>query len=108
MSARTRRFALLLAPTLLLGPAVLSVTPAFAQSGASSHGAHGGTGMGGTGMSGGTAAEESVRQELQRQGFSDIRDIRREGDKFVAMATKDGKATKVEVLASSLGSDSTR
>lgn len=43
--------------------------------------------------------EADVRQELQKQGYSDIGDLKRKGNKYEAHAMKDGKRVSLDVDA---------
>jgi Peptidase propeptide and YPEB domain len=43
--------------------------------------------------------EAELRQELQRQGYSNVSDVRKKGDGFEAKAMKDGKRVSLDVDA---------
>jgi hypothetical protein len=38
-----------------------------------------------------------VETKLEKQGYTDVSDVKKVGDKFEATAMKDGKSVKVEV-----------
>ena len=43
------------------------------------------------------AAKSRIRSMLEKQGYADVRNIRREGDAYIATATKGGEAVTVRV-----------
>jgi hypothetical protein len=46
-----------------------------------------------------TMTEADVRQELQKQGYTSISDVKKKGDAFEAKAMKDGKRVSLDVDA---------
>lgn len=68
-----------------------------------------GTSGSGTGMSSGgatssghrMASESDVRKQLQAEGYSDISNVKHDGDHYTANAKQDGKSVKVRVDATS-------
>jgi hypothetical protein len=46
-----------------------------------------------------TLSEADVRQELEKQGYTRVSDIKKKGDHFEAKGTKDGKQVSVNVDA---------
>jgi hypothetical protein len=64
---------------------------ATAPSGAGTHS--------GAATSGKTLSETELRNELQKQGYSNVSDIKRKGDMFEARAMKDGKRVSLDVDA---------
>jgi hypothetical protein len=44
-------------------------------------------------------SEAEVRKELEKQGYNNIGDVKRKGDKYEAQAMKDGKRVSLDVDA---------
>lgn len=66
-------------------------------------GATGGTAGSSTAMSGSThpiSSEDQLKSELKAKGYSDISNVKHEGNKYTANAKQDGKSVKVQVDAS--------
>ena len=60
------------------------------------------TGMGAaTSSSHAMTSESDVKKQLQAQGYSDVSNVKQEGDHYTANAKQDGKSVKVRVDASS-------
>jgi len=92
--------ALLAAATLGLGSAAMAESntkaPAPLAPGAtqSKSGATAPSGSAEKGLS-----ETQVRQQLQKQGYDNVGEVKRKGDRFEAQAVKDGKRVSVDVDA---------
>lgn len=51
------------------------------------------------GQSGTILSERDIREKLQVDGYSGVSDLKREGNKYSAMATKDGRKVRLSVDA---------
>ena len=57
------------------------------------------TPQGATGQSGTILSESDVRTKLRAEGYSSISDLKREGNKYSARATKDGRQMSLSIDA---------
>ena len=51
------------------------------------------------GQTGTMLSERDIREKLQVDGYSSVSDLKREGNKYSAMATKDGRKVRLSVDA---------
>jgi hypothetical protein len=82
--------------------------PSGSSSSGSMHERSGTSGAAGTGMNSSTGAtqsgpmtEDSVKSLLEAQGYTNVKDVDKKGNKFTADAKKNGKSVKLNVDAKS-------
>ena len=73
-------------------------TTGTGSTGATTTSPSGAAGTSGAAM-GPVTSESDVRQQLQKEGYTSVSDIKKQGDKWEAKAMKDGKSTTVSVDA---------